>query len=274
MKSRACALVAVSCLLVLVSCSEESPTGPSCPTLGRITDLQVSEVTLNTIALEWTTPVAQGEDLFYDIRYLHASQMGGETQITEALWDVATAAAGEPPVSHAGADASFVLELLPPDYECFAAVRIVSVIDTTMSDISNTAHAWTEVVLTEFSYPGLAIPDNDPTGISDTITFARQIEIRDLLVAVNITHTYIGDLIVELTSPGGTVVRLHDMTGGTTDNLVGTYDTTLTVDGPGSLDDFNGDLTQGEWTLWVSDNLGIDVGTLNEWAIGVQGSVP
>ncbi|HYW68115.1 MAG TPA: proprotein convertase P-domain-containing protein, partial [bacterium] len=81
-------------------------------------------------------------------------------------------------------------------------------------------------------------------------------------------------LIVELTSPGGTTVRLHNMSGGSADNLVGTYDTVLAVDGPGSLDDFNGGLSQGEWTLFVSDNLGADLGTLNEWAIGIVGSAP
>jgi subtilisin-like proprotein convertase family protein len=91
---------------------------------------------------------------------------------------------------------------------------------------------------------------------------------------VNITHTWIGDLIVEVTSPGGTTVRLHNRSGVSADNIIGTYGLDLTVDGPGSLDDFIGELSQGDWTLWVSDNFVIDVGTLNEWCVGVWGSAP
>ena len=274
MRARACALVAVCCLLVLVSCSEDNPAGPSCPTLAPVTDLQVREATLMSITLGWTTPVAQGENLAYDVRYLEASAMGGGAQLTEALWDVAHQAPGEPPVSHAGADASLEILGLVSDVEYFAAIRIVSLADTTLSDISNTARGWTQVFLIESSAPYLPLPDSDPTGVTDVIMFPRQLEIVDLLVGVNITHTWIGDLIVELTSPDGTVVRLHNRTGSSADNIIGTYDTTLTVDGPGSLTDFDGGLTQGAWTLWVSDNAGLDLGVVNEWAIAVRGSAP
>jgi subtilisin-like proprotein convertase family protein len=64
------------------------------------------------------------------------------------------------------------------------------------------------------------------------------------------------------------------MTGIGVDNIIGTYGLDLTVDGPGSLDDFIGEFSQGDWTLWVSDNLWIDVGTLNEWCVGVWGHTP
>jgi len=115
--------------------------------------------------------------------------------------------------------------------------------------------------------PALAIPDSNPAGVYDTITFAEDMDITDVEVYINITHTYIGDLIVEVTSPEGTTVRLHNRSGGSADNIIGWYDSELTVDGPGALTDFTGESTVGEWTLWVSDNAGADLGTLNEWCV-------
>jgi subtilisin-like proprotein convertase family protein len=92
-------------------------------------------------------------------------------------------------------------------------------------------------------------------------------------VSVDITHTYICDLIVELTSPEGTTVRLHNRTGGTSENIVGWYDTDFTVDGPGSLTEFIGESSSGEWEIWVSDNANIDTGTLNSWCVHAYGGV-
>ena len=93
MRVRGCALVIVCCLLALVSCGK-NPTGSA--TLGQIRDLGVVDTLPWAIALGWTAPVAEGNDLFYDVRYLPASEMGTETQITEALWAIADTVAGEP----------------------------------------------------------------------------------------------------------------------------------------------------------------------------------
>jgi subtilisin-like proprotein convertase family protein len=119
--------------------------------------------------------------------------------------------------------------------------------------------------------PALAIPDNVPAGVYDTLTFTEEMTVTDVEVYVNITHTYIGDLIVELTSPEGTTVRLHNRTGGTLENIVGWYDSELAVDGPGTLSDFIGEGSAGDWELWVSDNAGVDVGVLNEWCVHIWG---
>ena len=143
-----------------------------------------------------------------------------------------------------------------------------------MSAISNTISATTDVIIAACSQPSLGIPDDTPAGVYDVIAFPNQLQIEGILVYVNITHTYIGDLIVEVTSPGGTTVRLHDMSGGWNANIIGTYGLDLPVDGPGSLDDFIDELSLGDWTLWVSDNWGADVGTLNEWCVEVWGVVP
>jgi len=255
---------------VLVSCGK-SPTGVSA--VAPITDLRVVDTGLDSITLGWTAPSVQGDDLFYDARYLAASEMGGLEEITEELWAIADTVAGEPPVSEAGTEESLVIGGLPIDLEYFMAVRTVRGADGATSRISNTVSA-TAGFIWECSAPALGIPNDDPAGVYDVMTFPDQLEITGVRVYVNITHTYIGDLIVEVTSPGGTSVRLHSMSGGGTNNIIGTYGLDLSVDGPGSLDDFIGELSQGDWTLWVSDNIWGDVGTLNEWCVGVWGSAP
>jgi len=238
--------------------------------------LRVIETTLDSITLGWTAPLAEGEDLSYDARYLAASEMGGLEEITEALWAIADTVAGEPPVSHAGAAESLVIGGLSMDSEYFAAIRIVSGgSDGEMSDISNTVSATTDAFIWECSAPSLWIPDVDHAGVTDVITFPHEFEIEGIQVYVDITHTGIGDLIVEVTSPGGTTVRLHSMSGDWADNIIGTYGLDLTVDGPGSLNDFIDELSQGDWTLWVSDNFYFGGGgILNEWCVGVWGSAP
>ncbi len=117
--------------------------------------------------------------------------------------------------------------------------------------------------------PSIAINDN--SSFSTTITVPDGFCIADLDVELDITHTYIGDLIVNLQSPEGTVVRLHNRTGGTTDNLVITYDDDggSTPDGPGTLADFETEIATGTWTLTVSDNAGQDTGVLNSWALRI-----
>ncbi len=117
------------------------------------------------------------------------------------------------------------------------------------------------------SAPGLAIPDNDPNGISDTATMDTAGQITDVSVFVDITHTYQGDLIVTVTSPSGTSAVLHNMSGSGEDNIFGWYPADL--DPVDDLGVFTGEDMEGDWTLSVSDNLGYDTGTLNEWCVHV-----
>jgi subtilisin-like proprotein convertase family protein len=119
--------------------------------------------------------------------------------------------------------------------------------------------------------PALAIPDNVPAGVSDNMTIVPAFAVANVQASVNITHTYQGDLILELRH-GATNVRLHNRTGGTTNDIIGSYPSTLPVSGPGSLSDFNGQSSAGTWTFFVSDNAGIDVGTLNQWCLILTGA--
>jgi len=122
--------------------------------------------------------------------------------------------------------------------------------------------------------PELPIPDSNAAGVYDQLQFPDDALISNVEVYLNLTHTYIGDLIVELTSPEGTTVRLQNRGGGSADDLIGWYPAELTVAGPGALDDFIGENAQGEWEIWVSDNAGADLGTLHDWCVKVLASSP
>ncbi|MBD3162567.1 MAG: T9SS type A sorting domain-containing protein, partial [Candidatus Eisenbacteria bacterium] len=113
--------------------------------------------------------------------------------------------------------------------------------------------------------PNLSIPDNNPTGVYDDINVLMSETISEIAVYVDITHTFIGDLRVSLTSPEGTSVTLHDRTGGSAHDILGWYPDDL--DPAQSLDAFIGEATNGTWRLRVSDHAGADVGTLNEWCV-------
>ncbi|MCH2142100.1 MAG: proprotein convertase P-domain-containing protein [Phycisphaerales bacterium] len=119
-----------------------------------------------------------------------------------------------------------------------------------------------------------------PLPIQDNTEFTSLIEIGDTYcvgdvdVELDISHTYIGDLIVDLESPTGVVVRLHDRSGGSEDDIATTYDDdggTL-PDGPGEMSDFVGEVVTGTWTLRVSDNAGADTGSLNSWTLKIAGT--
>ncbi len=117
--------------------------------------------------------------------------------------------------------------------------------------------------------PDLPIPDNNTLAVSSTIFVPTDVAVTALAVTVDITHPYIGDLEIWLRSPDGTDVKLHDRSGGESDDLHVTYSLDRLPDGPGSLDDFVGLQSRGTWTLRVRDMGEADVGTLNWWQLEI-----
>ena len=118
--------------------------------------------------------------------------------------------------------------------------------------------------LQDFTYSNTdsaAIPDNDPAGIVSTIVVADDVQVFGVDANVDISHTWIGDLVVTLTSPAGTEVVLHNREGGSADDIVKNWD----------LSAFNGEIATGTWSLFVNDNVGADTGTLNSWGIVISG---
>ncbi|UCF66435.1 MAG: proprotein convertase P-domain-containing protein, partial [Acidobacteriota bacterium] len=111
------------------------------------------------------------------------------------------------------------------------------------------------------------IPDYDPTGIRSTIDVPDNFTLVDVFVQPLITHTYAGDLTVDLTSPANTTVRLHAQTGWSRDGLDDDYDRDVPADGPGAMSDFDLENSAGTWTLDVVDNGPFDWGSLDAWTL-------
>ena len=115
--------------------------------------------------------------------------------------------------------------------------------------------------------PNATLPDNDGNSVESVITISGTgaVVSPGINIDVNITHDYIGDLIVRLISPAGTGIFLHAFSGGSADNIIGNFPNTLTP--PQSLDTFIGQPLDGDWTLMVRDGGGGGTGTLNTWAL-------
>ncbi|WP_432198446.1 M4 family metallopeptidase [Streptomyces sp. bgisy027] len=104
----------------------------------------------------------------------------------------------------------------------------------------------------------VAIPDRG-AAVTSSITVSGRTgnAPSNLQVAVDIVHTYIGDLKVDLLAPDGTVYTLKGYgTGGSSDNL----NTTYTVNA-------SSEVANGVWTLRVQDNAAIDTGYINSWKL-------
>ncbi len=159
----------------------------------------------------------------------------------------------------------------------------VNVLDETAPIITCVGPTIPTEMVTVSETVGLPIPDNDPVGLSSTITVTDSFPLTDLNVDVDITHTWVGDLTITLESPAGTTALIFD---GPTDGCNGD-DMAITFDdesanslscepGPpafpladyipsNALDVFDGEDTVGDWILTVADNVGADTGTLNSW---------
>ncbi len=111
--------------------------------------------------------------------------------------------------------------------------------------------------------PGIIIPDNVQGGIERVLTVAAAGQLDSLSVELDITHTYIGDLIIELISPDDTSVLLHNRMGGSANNIIKVYSMTNTS----GLQNLRGDSIAGDWRLHVSDHAGADQGKLNYWSL-------
>jgi subtilisin-like proprotein convertase family protein len=113
--------------------------------------------------------------------------------------------------------------------------------------------------------PYLPIPDNDSTGVSDTIIIDKNISIEFL--EINFTaanHTYWGDLQIELTSPSGTKSILAENHNG---NRINRYNNWIF----GSVRQL-GEYSNGTWKLTVKDMWRGDNGTFQKWGLRIYGT--
>jgi len=147
--------------------------------------------------------------------------------------------------------------------DALAAVRLAAGWEGTPQTVANTV----DVIASKTV--GLAIPDQDSSGITSSISIASQMVVERVDVRVNISHPFIGDLDINLISPSGTVSNLLyrpaagslSALGSSQSDVHFTFDTVLDW----------GESAAGVWRLVVRDLSGGNTGTLTDWSLDLIG---
>jgi subtilisin-like proprotein convertase family protein len=141
----------------------------------------------------------------------------------------------------------------------------------------------TPVTIPDFNFGGvnsiIAISGIDPTHT-----------LEDIVISLDITHSWVSDIDVELIAPDGTSLTLTEDLGGTGDNYIGTTfqdgNPSITTGSPpfvGTFEAIDGSMVtafngvtnlNGDWTLNVVDDEEFISGTLDSWSIEVVTSPP
>ena len=130
--------------------------------------------------------------------------------------------------------------------------------------------------------PGTLIDQTTP--VTSSINTLLTGAIRDLDVALDIGHTWIGDLDITVESPAATSIVLLSSGSGNLDDIHTTFDdegspftpvllpgsSRVQPQGPGSLADFDGETIDGTWNLSITDATSGDDGILQSWCLDTQ----
>jgi subtilisin-like proprotein convertase family protein len=147
--------------------------------------------------------------------------------------------------------------------DALAAVRLAE----TWSSGAHTASNRQQITTTHS--PALVIPDNTGSAAYDFIAVSQSIDVERVEVTLNVTHPFIGDLSVLLTSPSGTTSFLLwrpqqnslSAFGTSQDNIHFTFDTVLDW----------GENSVGSWLIGIHDWASGDVGKLDSWTLNLIG---
>jgi subtilisin-like proprotein convertase family protein len=123
-----------------------------------------------------------------------------------------------------------------------------------------------EQVVTGSVEPNMDIPDMDENGIVSIISISETGKLATLSVDVDISHTYRGDLRIELISPLGGRALICDNNGDSADDIRQVYSLQSTP----ALKTLVGEEIRGDWRLHVRDLARDDQGTLNRWALSLH----
>jgi subtilisin-like proprotein convertase family protein len=155
-------------------------------------------------------------------------------------------------------------------YECVAAMDPSAFPPDAIDEISNGLIS-NQFVDSVAGKTGIAIPDNNPIGVSDVIDFPDIGLAQKIGISVNITNSKINFLVVSLIDPAGTEYVLHSKSGSGT-ALKTTYPT-LTKTVSGDLNTWLGKSPKGKWYLKVVDSDYLNNttdGAIGSWSIDLQ----
>ena len=152
-----------------------------------------------------------------------------------------------------------------------------SVFDFTTVNIVCTTFASTDVPVT--------IPSSGTPTVTSNLTISDFGEIDDLdLTNLDVSHSWINDLIITLESPGGTEVTILSRICERENNILINFDdessnaygsfpcpptNNETYQPFQALSGFDTEEINGDWTLTIEDVFNQDGGTLNEWSLDI-----
>jgi len=141
-------------------------------------------------------------------------------------------------------------------------------------------YSLTTTCTTYTATPNMSITDASTSFDTDGLLVTGSSTISDVNVNVDITHTYISDLLIAVLSPDGTQVNLFENNCGSENNMNITFDDSglvLTCAEPtvgtfapnNPLNVLNGETGNGTWIIGVNDRESPDSGTLNSWSVEI-----
>jgi subtilisin-like proprotein convertase family protein len=145
-------------------------------------------------------------------------------------------------------------------------------------NVSTTCNTYTNN--TPLSIPDGVGANQQGATVSSSISVPMTGTISDVNVTVNVTHTYINDLVIAINHPNNTQRALWSRNCGSEDGFNITFDdsgsaiacanpTVGTFLPAQSLSAFNGLPTNGNFTLLAADFYNADTGTVNSWSVEV-----
>lgn len=146
-----------------------------------------------------------------------------------------------------------------------------------------------ELVCTNFNATAIpvAISSGAPSVVESTMTVSDNFNIQNATVSLNVTHTWVTDLIVKLISPNGTIINILTNKCGSDDDIQAIFDdsgSVLSCNGTPvvnglvkpetPLSALIGESSLGLWTLQVADDTTGDGGSINSWKLNLCAITP
>ncbi len=175
---------------------------------------------------------------------------------------------------------TYYWRILPKNTSCSGVFSTPSSFQTGQTACASTSSANVPITISASGAPTINSTLIVPAGSGATIS--------DLNITIDVAHTWVSDLTATLISPSGTQVVLVSGACDDQNNISATFDdsganlvcsgTTPAVSGTikpvDLLSAFNGQNSEGTWTLRIADAFNQDGGALNSWSIEFCTTVP
>jgi subtilisin-like proprotein convertase family protein len=145
-----------------------------------------------------------------------------------------------------------------------AAVELAQAYDFPLGRYTETIDPVTGMWQYRSGLINLIIPDHSATGVSHRLSVNHELKIESVQLRMTTDHPYLGDLGVELISPGGTRSRLLLINSNIAHSGLKDYQLLTNA--------FYGEHSKGEWTIRVIDGSLQDTGRLNSWQLKINGA--